>query len=185
MKNTQKPWRVLESRYIHRAPWLTARQEKILLPNGNVIPEYYVLEYPDWVNTLAINASGQFVFVKQYRHGLQDTFYELCAGVRDPEDASPMEAARRELMEETGYGGGKWECYMTLSANPGTQNNLTYCFLATGVEKLAEAHLEPTEELSVHLLDAEQVKALLLGNQIKQALHAAPLWKYMALNKLL
>ena len=74
---------------------------------------------------------------------------------------------------------------MTISANPGTQTNLTYCFLATGVEKQAEAHLEDTEELSVHLLSVDEVKALLLGDEIKQALHAAPLWKYMALNHLL
>lgn len=185
MKKEKSPWQVLESRYVHRSAWLTARQEKIRLQNGNVIPEYYVLEYPDWVNTLAVTTEGRFIFVRQYRHGLGQASYELCAGVRDPEDATPMDAARRELMEETGYGGGQWECYMTLSANPGTHTNLTYCFLATGVEKLAEAHLEPTEELSVHLLSADEVKALLLGNEIKQALHAAPLWKYMAVNHLL
>jgi len=184
-KEKHSSWHVLESRYIHRAPWLTARQEKIQLANGHVIPEYYVLEYPDWVNTLALTPDGKFVFVRQYRHGLGCTSYELCAGVRDPEDPSPMAAAQRELMEETGYGGGHWESYMTISANPGTQTNLTYCFLATGVEKVSEAHLEESEELSVHLLTVDEVKTLLLNDEIKQALHAAPLWKYLALNHLL
>ncbi len=184
-KKETSSWQVLESRYVHRAPWLTARRETIRLANGHVIPEYYVLEYPDWVNTLAITPDGKFVFVRQYRHGLGVTSHELCAGVRDPEDPDPLAAAQRELMEETGYGGGQWECYMTISANPGTQTNLTYCFLAIGVEKISEAHLEASEELSVHLLTVDEVKSLLLNDEIKQALHAAPLWKYMALHHLL
>lgn len=180
----ERRWKVVESEYLHRAPWLTVRREKIALPNGNFIPEYYVLEYPDWVNVLAITRSGDFVFVRQYRHGLGATSYELCAGVRDPEDVTPMDAARRELLEETGYGGGEWELYMTLSANPGTNTNLTYCYLATGVEPIAVPTPEPTEELSVHLLSPSEVYALLDEARIVQSLHAAPLWKYAALNGL-
>lgn len=56
-------WKVLESEYLHRRPWLTVRKERVLLPNGNVIPEYYVLEYPDWVNVIAITKENLFVFV--------------------------------------------------------------------------------------------------------------------------
>ncbi len=178
--DTEQPWEVVESEYLHRAPWLTVRREKLRLGNGNLIPEYYVLEYPDWVNVLAVTTAGQFVFVRQYRRGLGAWCYELCAGVRDPEDSSPEAAARRELLEETGYGGGNWELYMTLSANPGTHTNLTYCFLATGVEPIAEAAPEETEELSVHLLSKEEVRELLATDRIKQSLHAGPLWKYLA-----
>lgn len=180
-----RAWKVLRSEYLHRRPWLTVRRERIELPNGNLIPEFYVLEYPDWVNTLAVTRDGRFVFVRQYRHGLGETSFELCAGVCDPEDVSPLEAARRELSEETGYGGGVWREFMLLSANPSTQTNLTHCFLATDVEPVCERHPEATEDLSVHLLSLDEVRALLLGDEIKQALHAAPLWRYMAENRLL
>lgn len=180
METPDKPWQVVDSEYLHRAPWLTVRRDHVVLPNGNHIPSYYILEYPDWVNTLAITRDGQFVFVRQYRHGLQETNYELCAGVCEPEDGSPLVSAQRELLEETGYGNGTWQELMQISPNSSTHTNLTYCFLATDVEKIAEPHLEATESLTVHLLSFEEVKELLEQGAIRQALMAAPLWKYMA-----
>lgn len=179
-RERENVWQVVSSEYIHRAPWLTVRCEHVILPNGNHVPTHYILEYPDWVNILAITREGLFVFIRQYRHGLGRTCYELSAGVCDATDASPLDAAKRELWEETGYGGGVWREYMQISANPTSHTNLTYCFLATDVERLSDQHLEDTEYLSVHLLTLEEVKRLLREDQIKQALMAAPLWKYMA-----
>ena len=54
MENCDEKAKVLASKYLFKKPWLTVRQEKIELPNGVIVPEYYILEYPDWVNTLAI-----------------------------------------------------------------------------------------------------------------------------------
>ena len=126
----------------------------------------------------AVTRDGRFVLIDQYRHGLGETSYEIPAGVTEPSDASPLDAAQRELMEETGYGGGQWRLLTTLSANPATQNNLTYCYLATGVEPLGEQRLDPTEDLRVHLLTREEVLELLRTDRIRQALMAAPLWRY-------
>ena len=117
---------------------------------------------------------------RQYRHGLAQVNYELCAGVVDPTDDTPMDAAKRELLEETGYGNGKWEQLMVICVNPGTHTNLTYCFLATEVEKVRERQLEPTEDIAVDLLSLEEVKELLEKDQIMQGLHVAPLWKFFA-----
>lgn len=174
----------MSSEYLFRRPWLTVRCDNLLLPNGNQIPEYYILEYPDWVNTLAVTRDGKFVFVRQYRPGIEETLYELCAGVCEKEDASPLISAQRELLEETGYGNGIWQEYMILSANPSTHTNRTYCFLATDVEPVTAQHLEATEDLTVHLLTTAEVRELLQHNAILQALHAAPLWRYMAENSL-
>jgi len=180
MEEKEKAWKTVSSKYLFRRPWLTVRCEDMLLLNGNRIPEYYILEYPDWVNTIAITKDGKFVFVRQYRPGLGRTSYELCAGVCDKEDASPLVSAQRELWEETGYGKGNWREYMVISANPSTHTNLTHCFLATDVEPIDHQHLEDTEDLSVHLLTFEEVKQLLENNEIMQSLNAAPLWKYVA-----
>lgn len=174
-------WKILKSEYIIKRPWLTARKEEVLLPNGNIISEYYVLEYPEWINVTAVTEEGKFVFVKQYRRGLDIDSLELCAGVCEKGE-DPMEAAKRELWEETGYGEGEWSELMAVSANPGTHTNLTHCYLAKGVKKISTQHLEPTEELSVHLLTREQVLGLLERDELKQSLHAAPLWKMFAKN---
>lgn len=173
-------WKILDSKYIIKRPWLTARVDTVELPNGTVHPEYYVLEYPTWINVIAITTEGKFVMVEQYRHGLADVFTELVAGVVE-KDEEPLHAAQRELLEETGYGNGDWQQLMVLSANPGTNTNLTYTFLATGVEKLTGQNLDETEDIAIKLLSKNEVKAMLLNDEIKQSLMAAPLWKYMAM----
>jgi len=78
-------WKVLKSEYLSRQPWFTVRKEEVELPNGNRIPEYYIFEYPEWINVIAITKEQKFVFVSQYRHGLGITAYELCAGVCEKE----------------------------------------------------------------------------------------------------
>lgn len=183
--NKEKQATVLSSRYISQKPWLTIREDKIRLSNGAEIPEYYVLEYPDWVNVLAVTKDKKFLMIRQYRHGTGTINYELCGGCVDDDDSSPMAAAQRELMEETGYGKGKWRLNLKLSANPSTSNNWTYNFIAEDVELIGEQHLDGGEDISSHLLSLEEVKALLKNNEIIQSMHACALWKYLAENNLL
>ena len=112
-----RAWKVVKSEYLARKPWFTVRHERIELPDGRSIPDYYVFEYPDWVNVIAITKEGKFVFIDQYRHGLGETNYEIPAGVAEPDDASMLAAAQRELAEETGYGGGEWRELLVVAPN--------------------------------------------------------------------
>jgi|MucameStandDraft_1065616.scaffolds.fasta_scaffold00236_19 8-oxo-dGTP pyrophosphatase MutT (NUDIX family) len=173
-----KKWTTLESRYVVRRPWLTARCERVQLPTGAVHDEYYVLEYPTWVNIIARDENGRFIMVEQYRHGLGEVFTELCAGIAE-EGEDPETAARRELAEETGYTGGRWRLLSVISANPSTQTNLTYCFVAEGVRKTQSQQLDSTEDLSVKLLTQEDIAGMLARDEIKQSLMATPLLKYL------
>ena len=170
-------WDIINSEYLFRRPWLTVRHDQVRLPDGRINPEFYVLEYPDWVNVIAITEDGMFVLERQYRHGLGKTCYEIPAGVIEKGE-TPLEAAKRELQEETGYGEGEWETLMTVSGNCSTTSNLTHCFLAKGVKKISGQHLDATEDISVCLMDETRVKDLLECDQIKQSLMADPLWKY-------
>lgn len=172
-------WKVLGSEYLFERPWLTVRKDRVQISTGQVNDEYYVLEYPDWINVIAITEDGQFVMEKQYRHGLGKTCYEIPAGVIEKGE-SPLEAAKRELMEETGYGDGTWREMMTVSGNTSTTNNVSHCFIATGVRKISGQNLDRTEDLEVRLLSREQVLDLLTNDQVKQSLMAAPLWRYFA-----
>lgn len=181
MEHKIKKWKTLSSEYLYRRPWLTARKDRLELPDGRIHPEYYVLEYPTWINVIAQTDEGCFVLVEQYRHGLGEVSFELCAGVVEDGEA-PLAAAQRELLEETGFGGGDWEQFAVLSPNASAMNNLSYSFLAKGVRQIkCKQHLDATEDIAVHIVSREELYRLLEQGQIKQALMAAPLWKFFAL----
>lgn len=173
-------WRTLSSTYLFQRPWLTVRCQRMLLPTGREHPEYYILEYPTWVNIIALTPDDRMLLVRLYRPALDITRYELCAGVMDPSDASPLEAAQRELLEETGFGGGEWTKLMVVGPNPSAMNNVSISFLAHGVTKLCEPRLEETEDISVHLFSRDEVYNMLKVGQFAQALMVAPLWRYFA-----
>ena len=175
-----RKWTVLKSeKLLSRGTWMNLRQEMVQLPSGSIVPEWFVLEFPDWVNVIAITKDGKFVMEDQYRHALGETHFELVAGVIDPGE-TPLKAAKRELSEETGYGGGEWQLFMTVSPNPTNHTNLSYTFLATGVEKVREQHQEATEDIHVDIFTKDEVWQLMQSGQIIQALHLAPLYKYFA-----
>ena len=175
-------WKLLNSEYlIQDPPWLVVRHDQLELPNGNRIPDYYVLEYPDWVNVIPITEDGKFVMVTQYRHGIGRDLIEIPAGVMEKTDSSPLETAKRELLEETGYGGGEWQEIARLSGNPAYTDNLTHCFLARGVKRIGRQDPDPGEDLVCTLYTEEEVFRMLLRGELLPSLMAAPLWKYFAL----
>jgi len=171
-------WAVLSREYLAREPWYTVRVDRVQLPSGTVIPKYWITEYPPWVNVVAVTADDRVVLIRQYRHGIGAVHFEIPAGTTDPEDTALESAARRELLEETGYSGGTWSLLMTLSANPALQNNLTYTYLAEGVTAGA-ASPEESEDIRVHLVPIADIEGLIDGGGFLQALHAAPLLKFL------
>ncbi len=177
--NDPAPWKVLSSVYESRKFWFTVRRDEVELPSGTIIPEYWINEYRPWVNVVAVTENDDVLMVRQYRHGSGAVHFEIPAGTTDAEDADIETAGRRELLEETGYGGGRWSPLMTLSANPALQNNLTYTFLAEGVVPMAAADPGASEDLRLHLVPAREVEALIDAGEMIQSLHVAPLLKFL------
>lgn len=179
MKNME--WKVLESQYLHNEPWLTIRKEKCELPNGKVMPAYYIIEYPTWATVFALTNDGKAIFVKQYRHGLGVVSIETPGGVVD--DGEEVDAAvERELLEETGYKFNKFEYLGKISANPATTNNYMYMYLALDGEKVAGQDLDETEDVEVVLYTIDELKTLIRENKIVQSLHMTCI--FYALHKL-
>ncbi|HEY0710833.1 MAG TPA: NUDIX hydrolase [Polyangia bacterium] len=180
LPNDPRPWTLIARSYLHqRPPWLTLRQDHLRLPSGREIEEYWISEFPPWGNVVAITPDDEIVLVRQYRPGIEGVYYELPAGVVDNEDHDFEAGARRELLEETGYGGGKWSLLMTLSANPALTTNLTYTYLAEGVTRVKDAAPEETEDLTVHLLPVRELAGIIDDGDVVQALHAAPMLRYL------
>ena len=149
------------------------------MPGGREIPEYFIAEFPPWANVVAVTPEDQLVMLRQYRPGIGRVHFEIPAGVVDESDPDLESAARRELLEETGFAGGSWSLLSTLSANPALTTNLTTTFLAEGVTRVAEARPEATEDIRVHLVPVAEVVELIDDGDVVQALHVAPLLRYL------
>jgi 8-oxo-dGTP pyrophosphatase MutT (NUDIX family) len=122
--------------------------------------DFYILDLPDWVTVIPEieDERGRtcFLMVEQYRHGSGKVTMEFPAGSVDPGEA-PEAAARRELLEETGYLPGRFEALAAVSPNPALMNNATHIYRAADLHPGGEQQLDHGEELHVHLIPAEEV----------------------------
>lgn len=178
--DNEMKWSTLSTEQLINRPWLKARRDTVQLPNGKVYDEYYILSYPTWINIIAETEDGELILERQYRHGLGVVSTEICAGVVE-EGETPLQAAQRELEEETGYTGGEWEEIMIVSANPSIMDNLCHCFYARNVKKTNNQKLDDTEDIEVFLRSKEEVKEMLLRGEFIQSMMVAPLWKYFTI----
>lgn len=174
-------WKLLSSEYICKEPWATLRKDTCELPDGRINDHYYVLEYPDWVNMVGITEQNELLVIKQYRHGAGMLSLEIPAGTMESGE-NPVDAAIREMLEETGYAFDHIEEIATLYANPATSGNVTYTYLMTGGRKVQEQALDDHEEIDVYLVPLPEAKKMLLDNRFSQALHSSAL--FYAFNKL-
>ena len=175
MATSNLTWKLLSSSYIHKGPWATLRTDRCEMPNGHIVEDYYVLEYNNWVNAVAVTEDNKIIMVKQYRHAAGIVSLEFPGGVIDGGEL-PEQAIKRELLEETGYQFDEPELLCTIYANPSTANNQTTCYLARGGKKVQEQHLDEQEEIIVETYTIAEVKQLLAENKIVQALHCTGLF---------
>jgi ADP-ribose pyrophosphatase len=173
--NTIKKWKTLSSTYIYKSNWATLRKDVCEMSDGRIVDDYYVLEYPAFAFAIALTEDNKVLMVRQYRQAAGIISLEIPGGVVDKGE-EPSDAIKRELLEETGYQFETVEQLCVLNPNPSTANNQCFCFLATGGKKVREPKLDDLEELVVEQYTIEEVKQLLLNNQIAQAMHTAGLF---------
>lgn len=166
-------WKVLKTSNIFQAGFFRLRVDECELPDKRVMPCYYVMEFPDWVNVVPITEDGQVVLIDQYRHAAGLDFLEIPGGSTHPGGEDPLVAGRRELLEETGYEAREWVSCGSHYPNPALQSNQMHTFLALGCKKVAEPKLDPYECLTVRLVPVREAVDAFYRGDFKHSLISA------------
>ena len=169
-----KHWRVRESRTLLERRWLKVHEQRIDLPHGGEIDEFHLIEAPDWVAVLALTETGDVVMVEQYRHGAARISRELPAGVID-EGESPEEAARRELLEETGYSSIAFRLIIAINTEPSRHTNRAHFFFAEGARLAQEQKLDPSENIRVCLVSPAELLESIETGAFAHGVHIGPI----------
>lgn len=177
IKKCNLSWDIIQSKYLYTSKWLTVRKDWVRTPKGIDIEDFYVLEYPTWINVIARTKEGTYLIEQQYRHGIQQTLFELCAGTCE-EGEKPIDAAKRELKEETGYSGGQWKLIGKFAPNPNSMSNWCYSFFADGVTKQDEPQQEPTEDITTYEVTKDELLEMMRSGSIVEGIMLAPLWQH-------
>jgi ADP-ribose pyrophosphatase len=169
------PWRVLSRRLAYDAsPWVRHWVEAVELSDGRRVDDFHTIEGRDFAVAVAINLEGYVVAERAYRHGAAEVCLTLPAGYLEPGEAA-LDAARRELLEETGFGGGGWVHLGTFAVDGNRGCGRMHAFLARGVAPVAEPVPSGLEEVQVVLMPVSDLQAALLQGDVRTLSTAAAL----------
>ncbi|MEC4891914.1 MAG: NUDIX hydrolase [Oscillatoria sp. PMC 1051.18] len=161
-----RKWKILASRLVLDNIWCRVRQDTIQLPNGKIIDDYFVNVRPEIAVVLPVTSNQEVVFVRQYRHGVEEILLELPAGRFNSDSEVGETAAARELTEETGYIAEKLVKLATLFDNPPKDTNRIHLYIALNVTPTGKQQLDLTEEIEVVLVPLTEVKAKIFAGEI-------------------
>ena len=174
------PWKIIDSRYLIRDRRMVLRADRCETGTGVVVDPYYVQEPPDWVQIVAFDRQDRILINRQYRHGAGLISTELPCGKIEAGEP-PADAARRELLEETGCAGQTLCPLPELSPNPTHYTNRVHTFIALNTQRIQEPMPTATEEIEFGFVAIPEVLALIDAGTFLQALHIGSL--FLALRK--
>lgn len=143
---------------------------------------FYVLKTRDWINVVALTRDHKVLMVSQYRHGSGEISLEIPGGAVDKNEP-PLEAAKRELREETGYAAKEWHSLGSVRPNPAILSNTCHLYLALNAEPVGELDLDEAEELEVSLHPVEEIPRMIRDGRIQHALVVAAFYFYEVFKK--
>jgi ADP-ribose pyrophosphatase len=150
--NAIKAWKLLEtSHFTSVEPWFQIFREKVELPGGRVLDDFYRIVTPDFAIVVPVTPAGELLMVRGYKHGPRKVCLSAPGGMIEPGE-SPLKAAQRELLEETGYQAAEWQSLGSFVVDSNRQGGTAHLFLAKGVNQIVSRKQDDAEELRVELM---------------------------------
>ncbi len=163
-------WEHLTSEHILTTKVFSLTRQEFRSPRTGAPHPFHVLESGDWTNVIPITENGDVVMIRQFRVGIRGMTLEIPGGIIDPGDSDPRSAARREMIEETGYDSDDIRPLGSVHPNPAIQNNRCHLFVARGVTRVKNQELEETEAIEVVLVPLIRISDLIRAGEISHGL---------------
>jgi ADP-ribose pyrophosphatase len=162
-----QPWKTLSRRTIlNHSKFLVVENHTVELPDGQVISEWPWLIMPDYVNVLAVTEEGEFLCFRQTKYGIDGPSLAPVGGYIEPGE-DPLTAARRELLEETGYEASDWISLGQYRVDGNRGAGMAYLFLARGARCVAEPDADDLEEQELLRLSRSEIDVTLAAGEFK------------------
>ena len=174
-------WEEISTEHVVQDVWIDFRRSAYRYPDGRVFEPYYSYSRKDYVVIVASDTDGNYICVRQFRQGIKKVTTEFPAGGIERDDGREyggseaaegiLDAAKRELLEETGYVSEEWEHLLTVPSNATLSDNYATIFRAKNCRLVAEQNLAETEILQISIHTAEDIEDMIYGGQFQQAVH--------------
>ena len=159
-------WKVIERTSVYRAdPWLAVERQKIELPDGRIVADYHRISLADCAGVVACTADGRFLVERQYRHGPGRVSLILPGGALAPNEP-PLDGAKRELLEETGYEAPTWTSLGSFTMNANYGCGTVHFFLASGARHTAMPDCDDLEYSELVLLSRDDIRRAVRSGEI-------------------
>jgi len=169
MKEQVETWKRHQSKEIADCRVFKVREDLCERASDGKEATFYVIENPDWVNIIALTKDKEAVLIEQYRHGSEEIILEIPGGMLDEKEEKEI-AARRELLEETGYSSNELVYLGKSRPNPAIQNNWIYHYAALNCEKTGETAFDEHESVITKLVPLSEVPGLIESGKITHSL---------------
>lgn len=167
MDDSLQPWKTLSRQTIlEHSKYLTVEEHVVELPDGRVIEHWPWIVTPDFVNVVAITAEGKFLCFRQTKYGVDGTSLAAVGGYIDPGE-DPLEAAKRELLEETGHEAEEWIDLGSYRVGASRGIALAHFYLARDARRVAAPKTDDLEEQILLRLSRAEVEAGLSQGEFK------------------